>query len=43
MIDKVLGYHEENTMREILRDSSLLIKTIGRFGLAFVPRELISV
>ena len=35
MIDKAIGYRGENTMREILRDNSLLVKTIGRFGLAF--------
>ena len=35
MIDKNIGYHKENTMREILRDNSLLVKTVGRFGLAF--------
>ena len=35
MIDKTIGYHKENTMREILRDNSLLVKTVGRFGLAF--------
>ena len=35
MIDKAIGYRKENTMREILRDNSLLVKTVGRFGLAF--------
>ena len=35
MIDKAFGYSEENTMREVLRDNSLLVKTVGRFGLAF--------
>ncbi|MCH5215281.1 MAG: helix-turn-helix transcriptional regulator, partial [Muribaculaceae bacterium] len=35
MIDKAIGYSKENTMREVLRDNSLLVKTIGRFGLAF--------
>ena len=35
MIDKGIGYRKENTMREILRDNSLLVKTVGRFGLAF--------
>lgn len=35
MIDKTSGYRQENTMREILRDNSLLVKTVGRFGLAF--------
>ena len=35
MIDKAIGYSKENTMREILRDNSLLVKTVGRFGLAF--------
>ena len=35
MIDKVIGYRKDNTMREILRDNSLLVKTIGRFGFAF--------
>lgn len=35
MIDKTIGYRKENTMREILRDNSLLVKTVGRFGLAF--------
>lgn len=35
MIEKATGYRKENTMREILRDNSLLVKTIGRFGLAF--------
>ena len=35
MIDKATGYRKENTMREILRDNSLLVKTVGRFGLAF--------
>ena len=35
MIDKEKGYCKENTMREILRDNSLLVKTVGRFGLAF--------
>lgn len=35
MIDKAKGYSKENTMREILRDNSLLVKTIGRFGFAF--------
>ena len=35
MIDKTIGYREDNTMREILRDNSLLVKTVGRFGLAF--------
>ena len=35
MIDKATGYRQENTMREILRDNSLLVKTVGRFGLAF--------
>lgn len=35
MIDKTKGYCKENTMREILRDNSLLVKTVGRFGLAF--------
>ena len=35
MIDKATGYSKENTMREVLRDNSLLVKTVGRFGLAF--------
>lgn len=35
MIDKMRGYQPHNTMREILRDNSLLVKTVGRFGLAF--------
>lgn len=35
MIDKTKGYRKQNTMREILRDNSLLVKTVGRFGLAF--------
>ena len=35
MIDKSIGYGKENTMREVLRDNSLLVKTVGRFGLAF--------
>ena len=35
MIDKAIGYRKENTMREILRDNSLLVKTVGRFGIAF--------
>ena len=35
MIDKAIGYSKENTMREVLRDNSLLVKTVGRFGLAF--------
>ena len=35
MIDKAKGYRKDNTMREILRDNSLLVKTVGRFGLAF--------
>ena len=35
MIDKATGYGKKNTMREILRDNSLLVKTVGRFGLAF--------
>ena len=35
MIDKISGYQPHNTMREVLRDNSLLVKTIGRFGLAF--------
>ena len=35
MIDKAVGYRKENTMREILRDNSLLVKTVGRFGIAF--------
>ena len=35
MIDKTTGYRKENTMREILRDNNLLVKTVGRFGLAF--------
>ena len=35
MIDKAIGYNKENTMREVLRDNSLLVKTVGRFGLAF--------
>ena len=35
MIDKTSGYKSHNTMREILRDNSLLVKTVGRFGLAF--------
>lgn len=35
MIDKTKGYRKQNTMREILRDNSLLVKTMGRFGLAF--------
>lgn len=35
MIDKLKGYRKDNTMREILRDNSLLVKTIGRFRLPF--------
>ena len=35
MIDKAIGYSKENTIREVLRDNSLLVKTVGRFGLAF--------
>ena len=35
MIDKSIGYRKDNRMREILRDNSLLVKTVGRFGLAF--------
>lgn len=35
MIDRDKGYGSENTMREILHDNSLLVKTIGRFGIAF--------
>ena len=35
MIDKTIGYQANNTMREVLRDNSLLVKTVGRFGLAF--------
>lgn len=35
MIDRSMGYRSHNTMREILRDNSLLVKTVGRFGLAF--------
>ncbi|MCH5230761.1 MAG: hemerythrin domain-containing protein [Muribaculaceae bacterium] len=35
MVDKNTGYQPFNTMREILRDNSLLVKTMGRFGLAF--------
>ena len=35
MIDKLKGYRKDNTMREILRDNSLLVMTVGRFGLAF--------
>lgn len=35
MIDKTTGYRPNNTMREILRDNSLLVMTVGRFGLAF--------
>ena len=35
MIDKIIGYQPHNTMREVLRDNSLLVKTVGRFGLAF--------
>ena len=35
MIDKTIGYSKENTMRDVLRDNSLLVKTVGRFGLAF--------
>lgn len=35
MIDKMNGYQPHNTMKEILRDNSLLVKTVGRFGLAF--------
>lgn len=30
----ITEYTSENTMREILRDNSLLIKTVGRFGIA---------
>ena len=35
MIDRTTGYRKHNTMREILRDNSLLVMTVGRFGLAF--------
>lgn len=35
MIDKSSGYKRYNRMREILKDNSLLVKTVGRFGLAF--------
>lgn len=35
MIDKSEGYRANNTMREILRDNSMLVKTVGRFGIAF--------
>ena len=35
MVDKTSGYQPHNTMREVLRDNSLLVKTVGRFGLAF--------
>lgn len=35
MIDKTIGYLRHNTMREILKDNSLLVKTIGRFGISF--------
>ena len=35
MINKTSGYKSHNTLREILRDNSLLVKTVGRFGLAF--------
>lgn len=35
MIDKNIGYTPTNTMREILRDNSLLVLTISRFGIAF--------
>ena len=35
MVDKMRGYQPHNSMKEILRDNSLLVKTVGRFGLAF--------
>lgn len=35
MIDKSEGYRSYNTMRAVLRDNSLLVKTVGRFGIAF--------
>ena len=35
MIDKTKGYSKRNTMREILRDNSLLVMTVSRFGIAF--------
>lgn len=35
MIDRTEGYQAKNTMREILRDNSMLVKTVGRFGIAF--------
>lgn len=35
MIDKSSGYRPHNTMREILRDNSLLVMTVSRFGIPF--------
>ena len=35
MSDQFEGYQAKNTMREILRDNSMLVKTVGRFGIAF--------
>lgn len=35
MVDKSIGYQPKNTMREILRDNSLLVMTVSRFGIPF--------
>lgn len=35
MIDSSSGYQPHNTMREILRDNSLLVMTVSRFGIPF--------
>lgn len=35
MIDQLQGYLPSNTMREVLRDNSLLVMTVSRFGIPF--------
>ncbi len=35
MIDKNLGYQPSNTMRDLIRDNSLLLPAISRFDIAF--------